>query len=73
MPLAQITIVRGRDPEMIERMAAAVTDAIVNTLGAPRSAIRVAVNEIPAEHWFIAGESMARRVDAPQSDAGSNG
>lgn len=60
MPLAQISILEGRSPEMIEQMAEAVTEVISKSLATPRERIRVVVTEIPAEHWFIAGESVAR-------------
>jgi len=61
MPLAQISILEGRSEEMIERMAEAVTEVISKTLSTPRERIRVVVTEVPAERWFVAGESMARR------------
>jgi len=64
MPLAQISILKGRSAEMIERMAEAVTEAIAEALSAPREAIRVVVTEVPAERWFVAGESMAERARA---------
>lgn len=62
MPLAQISILEGRSPEMIVRMAEAVTAAISESLSAPRDTIRVVVTEIPAEKWFVAGQSMAQRA-----------
>lgn len=71
MPLAQITIVEGRSQEQIEAMAEAVTQAIADTLGAQRQAIRVAVNEIPQGHWFVAGESFAKRAMAGLTNVGA--
>jgi 4-oxalocrotonate tautomerase len=62
MPLAQISILEGRTPEMIAEMAEAVTAAISGALAAPRDRIRVVVTEIPAEKWFVAGQSMAERA-----------
>lgn len=62
MPLAQISILEGRTPEMIADMAEAVTAAISESLAAPRDRIRVVVTEIPAEKWFVAGQSMAARA-----------
>jgi len=69
MPLAQISILEGRSEEKITRMAEAVTEAISEALSAPRDRIRVVVTEVPAERWFVAGESMAQR--AAQVSAGS--
>jgi 4-oxalocrotonate tautomerase len=55
MPLVQITIVEGRSPEQKKVLAEKVTDAVQESIGAPRQAIRVAIYELPAAHWFIAG------------------
>jgi 4-oxalocrotonate tautomerase len=63
MPLAQISILEGRSEEMIAQMAEAVTEAIAKTLSTSRDKIRVVVNEVPAERWFVAGESMALRLN----------
>jgi len=67
MPLAQITILEGRDPEAVARMAAAVTDAIAATLAAPHERIRVVVTELPADRWFVGGTSIA--ASRPDSTA----
>ena len=64
MPLAQISILEGRSEEMIAQMAEAVTQAISETLTTPRDKIRVVVTEIPAQRWFVAGQSMAERARA---------
>ncbi|MDI3469829.1 MAG: hypothetical protein OJF62_001892 [Pseudolabrys sp.] len=55
MPLIQITIVEGRTPEQKKALAEKVTDAVQESIGAPRQAIRIAIYEIPTAHWFIAG------------------
>ena len=71
MPLAQITILEGRDPDAVRRMAAAVTDAIASTLSTPRERIRVVVTELPADRWFVGGTSIAesRPNPSPSEDA----
>lgn len=76
MPLAQISILEGRSEEKVAMMAEAVTEAISQALSAPRERIRVVVTEVPAERWFVAGQSMAERAQAdagqpaPQASAG---
>lgn len=55
MPLVQISILEGREENAKERLIAQVTDAVEESLEAPRSAIRVLINEIPAAHWGVAG------------------
>lgn len=61
MPLAQISILEGRDDEKKERLIRAVTDAIESSLDAPRDTIRVVLTEIPKQHWGVGGESVAAR------------
>ncbi|MCB1337543.1 MAG: 2-hydroxymuconate tautomerase family protein [Maritimibacter sp.] len=71
MPLVEITIMEGRTREQKRAMMAEVTDAIVRTLDAPRDIIRICIREIPAEHWAIAGVSVAdQRERAAAAKAG---
>lgn len=60
MPLVQITIMEGRSDEKKERMIKEVSEAVSNSLDAPMENIRVLINEIPASHWGIAGQSVAK-------------
>lgn len=55
MPIINIKILEGRDEETKKRMAKEVTDAVENSIGAPRHTIRVIIQEIPAHHWAIGG------------------
>ena len=50
MPLVQITLARGRTPEQLAALGAAVTAAVEESIGAPKEAVRVVVN---------GGESLA--------------
>lgn len=61
MPIAQISIVAGRSPEKVQRMAEAVTRTIAETLDAPIETVRVLITEVPPERWYAGGESMATR------------
>ncbi|NSL50573.1 4-oxalocrotonate tautomerase [Calidifontibacillus erzurumensis] len=61
MPLIQIHIIEGRPPEKIEQLIKEVTDTVCKTLDAPIESVRVLINEIPPEHWGIAGESVKKR------------
>lgn len=56
MPIANLTIISGRTPEQRRALMEKVTDAIEESLGAPRQAIRVIVQEVPAFHWSVGGE-----------------
>jgi 4-oxalocrotonate tautomerase len=59
MPLVQITLARGRTPEQLEALGAAVTAAVNASIGAPLENVRVVVTECEPEHWFVGGESLA--------------
>ncbi|WP_076417660.1 2-hydroxymuconate tautomerase [Colwellia sp. UCD-KL20] len=56
MPIAEISIVEGRSKEMKKNLIANVTDAICESLGAPKQAVRVLIREVPKENWGIGGE-----------------
>ncbi len=57
MPIAQITIIEGRDDERKERLIAEVTEAIHRALDAPRENIRVIIHEVKKTEFGIAGKS----------------
>jgi 4-oxalocrotonate tautomerase len=66
MPLVQLTIIEGRDASTICAAILRVTDALEETLSAPREAIRVIVHEVPATHWGVGGVPKALSVAVPQ-------
>ncbi len=55
MPFIDVTMIEGRSPEKKAAFITAVTDAAVETLGAPRDSIRVVLREVPGEHWAVGG------------------
>lgn len=57
MPIATIQIMEGRDDEAKAKLIAAVTDAICDSIGARREAVRVLIQEVPKSHWGIGGET----------------
>lgn len=61
MPLIQINIIEGRSPEKKERLIREVTDLVADVLEAPTQNVRVIIQEMPPEHWGIAGESVKKR------------
>jgi 4-oxalocrotonate tautomerase len=61
MPFIQINILEGRAPEKKERLIREVTDLVANVLDAPVENVRVLIQEVSAEHWGIAGESVKKR------------
>ncbi|WP_342431737.1 2-hydroxymuconate tautomerase [Neobacillus sp. FSL H8-0543] len=61
MPFIQINILKGRSPEKKERLIREVSDLVSEVLEAPVQNVRVMINEVEAEHWGIAGESVKKR------------
>ncbi|MEY1661044.1 2-hydroxymuconate tautomerase [Isoalcanivorax beigongshangi] len=61
MPIAHIHLMEGRDDAQKEALIAAVTDAIVASLGVPQDTVRVLLQELPKQHFGIAGQSAKAR------------
>jgi 4-oxalocrotonate tautomerase len=57
MPIANLQILQGREPQLKEALIRAVTAAIVDVLKVKPESVRVILQEIPAEHWGIGGVS----------------
>jgi 4-oxalocrotonate tautomerase len=60
MPIATINIIEGRDDEKKEALIQKVTQAIHESLDAPIESIRVIINEMPVQHYGIAGVSVKK-------------
>lgn len=58
MPIVTISMMEGREPERIEKMIAAVSDAVAITLDAPLETVRVMVNEMKEHQWGVGGKPM---------------
>ncbi len=63
MPIIRVEIQAGRPPELKERLIAALTTTVVETLGVSAAQVRVLLYEIPKTHWGIAGQSVAHREE----------
>lgn len=59
MPIARLSIMEGRSTEEVADLIDAVTEAIHQSLRAPRPNIRVLVDEVPLSHWGIAGKTAS--------------
>jgi len=60
MPIVEITIIEGRTPEKKARLMEKVTDAIVESIEAPRESVRIILREIPGEHFAVAGVAKGK-------------
>ena len=61
MPFIQITMGPGRTEEQKRNLLAAVSQATADTTGAPLSAVRAWIVEVPPTDMAIAGETQADR------------
>ncbi|MBM7553292.1 4-oxalocrotonate tautomerase [Thalassobacillus pellis] len=57
MPIINVQMMEGRDPDKIETLMKNLTETVSETLGAPKENVRVLVNEVPKTHWSIGGTS----------------
>ncbi|MED3561965.1 tautomerase family protein [Bacillus xiapuensis] len=53
MPVVQITLVQGRESEMIETCIKNVARTVSESLNAPIDSVRVIVNEVPANYFAV--------------------
>ncbi|WP_324172148.1 2-hydroxymuconate tautomerase [Sulfurimonas sp.] len=60
MPIATINILEGRSDEKKEKLIAMVTEAIHKSIDVPYQGIRVILNEMPKQHFGIAGKSVKK-------------
>lgn len=59
MPVIQITLLKGRSIEQKRKVAARVTDALVEDAGAKREAITVTFVEVTKEDYASGGTLLA--------------
>ncbi|MBB2891959.1 tautomerase family protein [Flexivirga oryzae] len=65
MPIVDITLTEGRSPQQLRRMISALTEAVVTSVDAPASSVRVIVREIPRTHFAAGDQTIAERADSP--------
>jgi 4-oxalocrotonate tautomerase len=59
MPLVNVHMAAGRTADQKRALLTAITDAVVDTLGAPRDSVRVWVTEMADTDYMAAGELLA--------------
>ena len=58
MPMVQCDIREGRTREQKVALAQAITDALVNTIGAPREHVYVLIRETPGSSHVKGGQPL---------------
>ena len=61
MPIVQVNMLEGRTDAQKERLIKEVTDAVARAIDAPIDSIRIIINEMPKQHFGIAGTSVKAR------------
>ena len=59
MPLVNVHMGRGRSSEAKKALMAAITEAVVDELGAPRESVRVWITELDDTDYMAGGELLA--------------
>jgi 4-oxalocrotonate tautomerase len=67
MPLIEIHLLEGRTNEQKKALLSAVTQAVHESIGAPRESIRVWVQEFAPTEYMVAGVLAADRHGAKSS------
>ena len=60
MPIMVVHMMGGRSEEQKAALIKALTDAAVESIGAPIESVRVMIQELPKENFGIAGESAKK-------------
>jgi 4-oxalocrotonate tautomerase len=58
MPIVRVELLEGRSPETKAALIRRLTEAIVDTLGAQPSQVRVLLHDVPPENWGVGGQTM---------------
>lgn len=58
MPIIIVHLMEGRDDAKKAKAIAAITQAAVDTLDVRPEAARVILQEVPQQHWGIAGKPV---------------
>ncbi len=61
MPIVMLHLLSGRSRRAKKLLLRSVTDAVATSLDAPGESVRVILNEVPAEHWAVAGRPIGAR------------
>ncbi|WP_298282574.1 2-hydroxymuconate tautomerase [Acidocella sp.] len=64
MPIVNVTMIEGRSFELKQKLIRAMTDAIVESINAPRDSIRIILNEVPPWHFAAGGEVKGKPPEA---------
>jgi 4-oxalocrotonate tautomerase len=61
MPVIEVTLVEGREPDRLRDLITRLTDAAVEAIDAPRESVRVILREVPPTHFAAGDVTIAER------------
>ena len=61
MPIIDVTLTEGRTPEQLRTLVSTLTQAAVESVGAPQESVRVILREVPPTHFAAGDVSIAER------------
>jgi 4-oxalocrotonate tautomerase len=61
MPIIEVTLVEGREPDRLRDLITRLTDAAVEAIDAPRESVRVILREVPPTHFATGDVTIAER------------
>ena len=61
MPFVQVNLIEGRSEEQLEKLAEAITETIVKTLGVPREVVWIELNEMPKNRFAQGGVLRSKK------------
>ena len=61
MPFINVKMLEGRTKEQKQELAKRITDAMVDTCGAPRDGTMVVIEEFDRDQWAVAGTLISER------------
>ncbi|RAK20491.1 4-oxalocrotonate tautomerase [Anoxybacillus vitaminiphilus] len=59
MPYVTVKMLEGRTEEQKKALVEKVTEAVVETTGAPKEKVVVFIEEMPKNHYAIAGKRLS--------------
>jgi 4-oxalocrotonate tautomerase len=55
MPIIDLKLLKGRTLDEKRKLVAAVTDAVVESLGVKPESVRISLHEMPKDNYSVAG------------------
>lgn len=61
MPLVEVTLTQGRSESQLRSLITRLTQAVQDSVDAPKDSVRVIVREVPASHFAAGDVTIAER------------